>query len=232
MAPRIVIGKKVRITLTILLFFPGIMSFAQEFGCFSEPDAWGLDAVYHKQHVNYSNYDSIFWLSYPAPLAQDGYYKSWWNKYQIKTEGNIVDGKREGIWLVYSQFENSFTKVNFVHGIKEGEWEQYKVVKGDTLCTTKGHYSNDRGEGLQISYKSDTVIEEIRNLHEGKLDGVVISYAFTEDQQKFIQSISHYDQDTLDALLLENDLDENGHPFLRYSREYNDPGHAGNSYTF
>lgn len=222
--PRVAMRNKFKLALTATLWLQCFVSFSQEFGCFSEPMS---SNYYSKVAIGPSlNYDSIFWMSYSVPAVTDGYYIAWWNKYQKKMEGTIKDGKREGPWKLYQEDANCFFKINFVHDVKEGDWGYYCISMNDTIQNSKGNYKNDLKDGAEIWYHRDTIIGEIRNFEAGKQEGQEISYAFSADKMKYIQSLR------TDSIMLEYKLDDFGKPFLYRMEVYKNTTPIGKIFRF
>jgi len=123
---------KIVTTLLLVLVFAK-MGYNQNFGCYSDFSV-NRDAVYARQKVDTTNgikanlnIDSIFWVTYNVQFTNDGYYKSMWNKYQVKMEGNVINAMKQGQWRLYLGTENAFYELNYVDNKKNGVCKKYLI---------------------------------------------------------------------------------------------------------
>ena len=195
---------KLYLTLIIVCLFS--VGYSQDFGCFSEPnfgDYYRISCSNRRQINN----DSLLWIQYEIPKIYNGYYTEMWNKYQKKMEGNILNGKRNGIWRIFLRNEDIFYQVSFNDNKKEGEWKCFKINGNDTLIQIKGFYKNDLKDGRFINYTKDTSVYEISNYKAGKLNGENIIYNFSSNNKKYLSIISEYRDGKLNGTEKEYKLD-------------------------
>jgi len=219
---------KLYLTFIIVCFFS--KGYSQDFGCFNEP-SFGSESVFSLNSTQV-NYDSLLWIPYKLPSTNDGYYKAMWNKYQIKMEGNIINGMRNGLWRIFLKNENIYYQGNFIDDKKEGEWKRFEIYSNDTILRMDGFYKNNLREGKFISYGRDTVIYEISNYKAGKLDGEYIYYSFLRSNKKHLDMVINYKDDKKNGLEKEYKLDDKGKLYLYGISEYLNDERVGKSFEF
>ena len=53
------------------------------------------------------------------------YYKEYYESQQIKIEGSLKNGKREGLWIYYYENGNKWSEGNYIDGLANGKFTQY-----------------------------------------------------------------------------------------------------------
>ena len=189
--------------MRIFLILISILSFtniySQDFGCFEVSEFPSYSSYLFSNGKPLSNYDSIFWLQYKLDKHADGYCKIQKNQYQTKMEGNIINGKREGIWKFYENdgdYRRGYERiyiVNFVNNKKEGNYKLIRTNYKDTSIILTGSYINDFMEGEFLTFTlNDTTISSISHYKEGKKDGVFVDYDFTKNKMKYVSKIKYF----------------------------------------
>ncbi len=196
------------------------IGYTQDFGCYSTPTSSNGYSI-SRGVYNTANQDSLFWIKYETPLTNDGYHKSMWNKYQVKMEGEIIDGKKEGLWTIYLKGGNAFYRLNYLSNLKDGTCEKYLMSKSDTILSMKGYYKNDLKEGkFMYFHKKDTIISYFENYSEGKLNGISKDFHFSRDNTKYLGTINNYNNGKKDGIEKRYKLDKNDIPYLYEISEY------------
>ena len=71
------------------------------------------------------------------------------------TEGKVINGKREGIWLTYSDQGNLLFKTHYKKGSHNGVWESYHENGNIKL---KGNYKVSKLIGIWQSFSENGVL--------------------------------------------------------------------------
>ncbi len=168
-----------RKTIYLSLFFyllGSIFLNAQEFGCYdvSGDDRHGpQDGVYQRVHVE-SNFFNMSWIEYSLDSVLDGYFKKeYFNSgscsNEILMEGNVINGRQEGEWTLYTS-PYWFYRGLFINGKKEGLWKGYRVLENsDTTTVASLNLKNDSLDGESIlhyptgSYKKTNYTKGVKN---------------------------------------------------------------------
>ena len=177
---------KLKIVVAYILLFLSFRGMAQDFGCFNGPNTIIGGYVKEKIKLNSKEEDSIFWSSYNLKNQMDGYYIEKWNKYQVKMEGQVLNGMKEGIWKIYNHFDPTFSKVKYHQNLKDGLAEVYRYYSTDTFLIESGTFRNNLREGEYINYDGHSNIVSRRLYHKGNLSGKYIEY-FKNGQIKFLK---------------------------------------------
>lgn len=191
---------------------------SQSFGCFNEPQS-GSKLIF-ASNPNRVNYDSIFWSQYNIDNEKDGYFISKWNKYQLKMEGNIINGKKNGEWKIYEKSNNSFYKGNYIDNQKNGVWKYFTVRQGgDTVLKHKIFYLNDLKEGKCIYFFKDTLAYYISNYKSGKLEGEQVENILKKDKI-YPKRTTNFKNNKRNGIEKVYDIGNKGDIYLRYQKEY------------
>jgi antitoxin component YwqK of YwqJK toxin-antitoxin module len=134
-----------------------------------------------------------------VPRRLSGENSKWmeWNKMQPEIDGVKInqythDGKKNGIWEEYDEYDGSFEKGSYKNGLKQGYWEFYDE-NGELY--KKGLYKNDKKDGIWEKY------DENGQLHKKvsyKNDGNLIETELYENGQLFYKF--SYNNDKADGI--------------------------------
>lgn len=80
-----------------------------------------------------------------------------------KTEGTLVNGKRQGKWLSYYPNGYKWSEVHFYKGVKQGPTQNYYE---NGMMRYQGSYSNDERSGIWLFYDEDGVLIKKVNADE------------------------------------------------------------------
>jgi antitoxin component YwqK of YwqJK toxin-antitoxin module len=86
-----------------------------------------------------------------APV-KDGPYTEYYKNGNLKAEGEILNGLREGTWISYSAEGVIMSKCDYTKGVKNGNIEVFHP-NGNTLY--KGKYENNKEIGVWEFYSID-----------------------------------------------------------------------------
>jgi antitoxin component YwqK of YwqJK toxin-antitoxin module len=223
---------KIVTTLLLVLIFAK-MGYNQNFGCYSELAA-NQDGVFDRQRSSSNlNIDSIFWATYNVQFTNDGYYKSMWNKYQVKMEGNVINAMKQGQWRLYLGTENAFYELNYVDNKKNGVCKKYLIFRNDTILNMKGNYKNDLRNGKFVYYNgNDTVVSLIENYKDGKLNGFYKKYYSFPKQKKYLGLICNYKNGKKNGIEKTYKLDKDENVYLFRKAEYVEGKQIGKEIDF
>ena len=120
-----------------------------------------------------------------------------WNKMQPEIDGVKInqythDGKKNGIWEEYDEYDGSIQKGPYKNGLKQGYWEFYDE---NGQLYKKGLYKNDKKDGIWEKY------DENGQLHKKvsyKNDGNLIETELYENGQLFYKF--SYNNDKADGI--------------------------------
>lgn len=107
-------------------------------------------------------------------MAQNSFnHTTYYDNGKIKEEGNIVEDKKNGLWVFYSEDGNVLKKGNYINGKKSGVWEEN--IKEFSIfnieCCWKGEYRNGRKIGKWYN-KEKSAYARYKN---GKLNKLIIN---------------------------------------------------------
>lgn len=85
---------------------------------------------------------------------------------QIKTQGNLVDGKRDGLWQTFFHDGIKQSESTYKHGVLNGKTASY-YYDGKTRYV--GFYEKDLKSGTWYFYTEDGTFEKEVNYKDGKL---------------------------------------------------------------
>lgn len=109
----------------------------------------------------------------------------------VAEEGELLDGKKTGTWVVYHDVENLMvsTITNYVDGLKNGLWMS---VGKNNRVEAYGYYANDVKDGKWVTYNfSRREIEE--NYRNGKLHGIYRTFHKTGKDGQVKDEIEYKD---------------------------------------
>ena len=78
---------------------------------------------------------------------------------QLRSEGDIVNGKREGHWVFYHPNGNVQSECTFVNGLEEGP---YKVYRENGIPYYVGQYTAGQRTGTWEVYDNDGVLADTK----------------------------------------------------------------------
>jgi antitoxin component YwqK of YwqJK toxin-antitoxin module len=201
-----------RITISLSLFFLLSCSFfvnAQDFGCYdiSGDDRYGpWDGVYDKVHV-LSPFFNMSWLFYAVDSVRDGYYKKeYFNSgscsNEILMEGNVINGRQEGEWTLYTS-PFWFYRGLFINGKKEGLWKGYRVLENsDTITVAFINFKNDSLDGESILHYPTGSYKKT-HYTKGVKDGPEIEYLQNDSLGDLIIMSSNYSMGKMEGEYIE-----------------------------
>ena len=124
---------------------------------------------------------------------KDGYYTSFYQNGNKKTEGLINKGLKEKIWFEY--FENGTTEseINYTNDEKNG---QYKYFHLNGLIKETGFYKNDNNDGLVVIFDENSNKIEQYNFKDGIRDGEWKSFY----ENGILKEIGYFKNDLQDSV--------------------------------
>ncbi len=199
--------KKVLFTL---LLFP-LICFSQDFGCYDlkSVENYSLDGIFIREGSIYNLSNKIEWTQFTLDSnILDGYFKKlYYNKSycteEVKMEGFIKNGLREGIWKLYLN-KSIFFIGRFNQGKKEGLWTSYYIdEEGDSIITSKIEFINDLYEGTSRFYYLNGQLQKKINYQNGIKNGQEIEY-FENDTNNviYIEELKEYSNGILNGKYL------------------------------
>ena len=99
---------------------------------------------------------------------------SYYDSGQLRQKGNLIAGKKEGLWEVFYENGQLKWRENYKDGKKEGLWE---LFRGNGPLLFRGNYKNGRKDGLAENYTLNNRMNRMfltqrENYKDGKLDGI------------------------------------------------------------
>ena len=99
---------------------------------------------------------------------------SYYDNGQLRQKGNLIAGKKEGLWEVFYENGQLKWRENYRDGEKEGLWEFFQ---GNGPLRFRGNYKNGKKDGLTENYTFNNrmnrmVLTQRENYKDGKLDGI------------------------------------------------------------
>lgn len=91
------------------------------------------------------------------------------NNIPLETEGNYVNGKKEGIWKTYYLNKKLKSKGAYAEDKKEGLWVEYNE---NGVLENEVNYFMGKKEGLMKVYQRENILKARVNYKNGKEDGV------------------------------------------------------------
>lgn len=91
----------------------------------------------------------------PTEDLEDGYYTNSYPNGALQVEGNVVGGKRSGLWKSYHPAGNVQSENNYVNGMLDGKTVVY-YANGQIMYI--GYYSNDKSDGQWLYFSEDGVL--------------------------------------------------------------------------
>ena len=88
---------------------------------------------------------------------KDGYYTSFYQNGNKKTEGLFKNGAKDELWVEYFENGKIESQIQYTNDSKNGIWKKYNV-KGDTLLID--NYKVDIKDGLHKEFAGNIVVEE------------------------------------------------------------------------
>ena len=170
-----------------------------------------MPSVYEKD--KYANYypdfdwksDSLFWTIFDLKNPKEGHYFERWDSLLVKMDGNVVNGKREGIWKMNFRYKNeilTFT-VNYKDGKKNGAYNRINLKNNDTTYIQSGNYINDyRNGNVKFEFRGEFLGN--CTFKTGELEGDKTTYFYSDNKLK---GIDHYRQGKLEGKSIEYNYD-------------------------
>ncbi len=88
---------------------------------------------------------------------KDGFYTSFYQNGNKKTEGLFKNGAKDELWVEYFENGKIESQIKYTNDIKNGEWKKYDV-NGDLLLID--NYTFNIKDGLHKEFAGNTVVEE------------------------------------------------------------------------
>ena len=128
--------------------------------CSPEPKEVSSDQLVERQGITYE-------VNSQTPFT--GGKVSYHDNNQLKTKGNYIDGKRDGLWEnFFSNGQLSITS-NYKNGKQDGLQE---IFYENGQLKMKGNLKDGKLDGLWEDFYSNGQLESRGNLMDGKLDGL------------------------------------------------------------
>jgi len=83
----------------------------------------------------------------------------------IESDGNYLNGKKDGLWTFYNDDNDYWSQGNFLEGKKVGLWKFYYDI--DSTLEQKGRYLNGKKDGIWESFYKSGQIYQSGNYENG-----------------------------------------------------------------